>query len=308
MQKILAMFPGQGSQYVGMGAKLLAEFPATRAVFEEAEDACQLHIRRLCQEGPDSELKLTANTQPCLLTVSVAYWKALHDETGLIPSLFAGHSLGEYSALVAAGKLSLGRAAYLVRKRGEAMQEAVPAGVGAMAAVLKMPMEQLEALCLKHTRPNSRVEIANYNSDAQLVIAGHTTAVLSLCEELQSLGVRYVELPVSAPFHSSLMAPAREAMAPLLQSSSFEANTAGIIANLTGQVVRDYEARYLIEQIDSPVRWIQSIETAKAEGMTRFIEIGPGKVLFGMVRRMVPRDGYEVLATEDLKEVLPSLV
>jgi [acyl-carrier-protein] S-malonyltransferase len=307
MSATLAMFPGQGSQYVGMSQKLLEAFPYVKTVFEEAEDSCQLHIRRLCLEGPEDELKLTANTQPCLLATAVAYWKVLQEEVGLKPDLYAGHSLGEYSALVAAGKVGLGRASILVRKRGEAMQKAVPPGVGAMAAVMKMPVDQLEALCAKHSQPEHRVEIANYNSDAQLVIAGHAKAVLHLCEDLQKLQIRYVDLPVSAPFHSSLMKPAKLEMQGLLESSYFARNSEGIIANISGTVVREYNAQYLIDQIDGPVRWIQSIDTAKNEGIQRFVEVGPGKVLFGLVRRMVPRDGFEVIATDDIVEAVKAL-
>jgi [acyl-carrier-protein] S-malonyltransferase len=299
------MFPGQGSQYVGMGQKLLDSFPYVKEVFEEAEDASQLHIRRLCFDGSETDLKLTANTQPCLLTVSVAYWKVLVEEVGFQAKHFAGHSLGEYSALVAAGKLSLSRAAYLVRKRGEAMQEAVPAGVGAMAAVMKMPIDELEALCSKHSRSDRHiVEIANYNNEAQLVIAGHTTAVLALCEELSQKGIRYVDLPVSAPFHSSLMKPARDKMEPHLAASEFRQNSHKIIPNLTADMVEDYNYRLLLEQIDHPVKWIQSVETAKQAEISKFVEIGPGKVLFGLVRRMVPREGFQVLSTDDITESL----
>ena len=304
-QPVLAMFPGQGSQYVGMGQKLLETFPYVKEVFEEAEDACELHIRRLCFDGSESDLKLTANTQPCLLTVSVAYWNVLTRETGFKADVFAGHSLGEYSALVASGKLALGRAAYLVRKRGEAMQEAVPAGQGAMAAIMKMPIDELENLCMKHSRSHHVVEIANYNNEAQLVVAGHTTAVLALCEELSALGIRYVDLPVSAPFHSSLMKPARDRMEGHLADTNFHSNEKGVITNLTAELVEDYNYRFLLEQIDHPVRWIQSIDTAKETGITRYVEVGPGKVLFGLVRRMVPRDGFQIIATDELKESLP---
>ncbi len=304
MGPILAMFPGQGSQYVGMGNQLIQSFPYVNAVFEEAEEATSLPLRRLCAEGPEADLKLTANTQPCLLAVSVAYWKVIKQETGIVPALFAGHSLGEYSALVAAEKLSLGRAAFLVSRRGIAMQEAVPPGVGAMAAVMKIPADQLEKLCTKHSSRDSRVEIANYNSEAQLVVAGHTSAVASLCRELQSLQTRFVDLPVSAPFHTSLMQPARRDMEPLLEQSSFQNNENRIIANLTGEIVKDYGPRYLAEQIDHPVRWIQSIATAKLAGITQFLEIGPGKVLFGLVRRMLPKDQAEVFASEDIDAAL----
>lgn len=303
----LAMFPGQGSQYVGMGQKLLEAFPATRATFEEAEDASKVAIRRLCLEGPEDELKLTANTQPCLLTVSVAYWQVLRDELGLDIKHFAGHSLGEYSALVAAGKLDLGRAAFLVRQRGEAMQRAVPAGIGSMAAIMKMPTDTLEALCLKHSTANQSVELANYNSDAQLVVAGHKEAVKALCAEASTLGARCIELPVSAPFHSSLMHPARSYMEPLLNESTFHANETIVIPNITAFETKDYSAQFLIEQIDGPVRWIQSIATAQSLGLTRFIEIGPGKVLSGLVKRIVPKDGFEVLATDDIEAAIASL-
>ncbi|MCX6128370.1 MAG: ACP S-malonyltransferase, partial [Proteobacteria bacterium] len=295
------------SQYVGMSRELLEEFPYTKEIFEEAEDAAQLNIRKLCLDGPEEDLKLTANTQPCLLSVSLGFWRVLKQELGLKPDYFAGHSLGEYSALVAAGKLSLSRAAYLVRKRGEAMQRAVPEGVGAMAAVMKMPADQLEALCAKHSRPDNKVEIANYNSDAQLVIAGHAKAVLALCEELQALQIRYVDLPVSAPFHSSLMKPARLDMQALLEASYFAKNSEGIIANFTGSLTRDYGPQLLIDQIDGPVRWIQSIDSAKSLGVQRFIEIGPGKVLFALVRRMVPREGFEVTATDQLVAAVKSI-
>ena len=302
MQSVLAMFPGQGSQHTGMGKKLLDSFPYVKEVFEEAEDACQLKIRKLCFEGSESDLKLTANTQPCLLTVSVAYHKVLTQEVGFKANFFAGHSLGEYTAVVTSGKLSLSRAAQLVRKRGEAMQEAVPPGKGAMAAVLKIPVDLLESLCLKHSRNKQLVEIANYNSQSQLVVAGHMPAVLSLCEELVQLGFRYVDLPVSAPFHSSLMKPARDKMKPLIEASTLADNDKGIITNLTAELVSDYKPHYLIDQIDNPVRWVQSIETARALGITHYVEIGPGKVLFGLVRRILPREGYQVVATEDIQE------
>ena len=303
----LAMFPGQGSQYVGMGQKLLEAFPTTKAIFEEAEDASGVAVRRLCLEGPEDELKLTANTQPCLLTVSVAYWQVLRDELGLDVAYFAGHSLGEYSALVAAGKLSLARAAFLVRQRGEAMQRVVPAGVGSMAAIMKLPIDQLEALCLKQSTAQHSVELANYNSDAQLVVAGHKEAVKSLCVEASAAGARCIELAVSAPFHSSLMRPAREFMEPLLLASTFSKNATQVIPNITAVAVVDYDPRFLIKQIDGPVRWIQSIEQAKNLGLTRFIEIGPGSVLQGLVKRIVPRDGYEVRGTDDIVKSLTTL-
>lgn len=307
MSHSIALFPGQGSQYVGMGQKLLEAYPWTKAIFEEAEDASKVAIRRLCFDGPEDELKLTANTQPCLLTVSVAYWEVLKKELGLDIKHFAGHSLGEYSALVAAGKLDLSRAAFLVRERGEAMQRAVPAGVGGMAAVMKMSVSALEELCLKHSIGPYSVEVANYNSEGQLVIAGHKEAVKNLSEEASTFGARCIELPVSAPFHSSLMNAARAYMEPLLQETTFHSNANIVIPNISALEVSDYRAEYLIEQIDGPVRWIQSVEQAVSLGITRFIEFGPGKVLNGLVKRIVPKEGFEIVATDDFAEAIKLL-
>ena len=307
MASLLAMFPGQGSQYVGMGKSLLEEFPAAKAVFEEAEDACRVSIRKLCIDGPKEQLDLTAHTQPCLLAASVAVWSVLVAETGVAPSGYAGHSLGEYSALVAAGKLSLARAAYLVRRRGEFMQEAVPQGVGAMAAVLKLSYGDLEEACRKHSQSDSFVEIANYNSKDQLVVAGHRGAVEALVEDLSARKIRCVMLPVSAPFHSRLMAPAREAMEPLLLESEIVKNDRVVLANLTGKEVADYGASYLIEQIDSPVLWAQTMETALESGRDTYLEIGPGKVLFGLARRGLPKGEVRLFHTENVKETIKAL-
>lgn len=298
--KLLAMFPGQGSQYVGMARALLSEFPSSRSLFEEAEDAAKLNIRKLSLDGPEDELKLTANTQPCILTVSVAMWRVLVNETGLVPTLFAGHSLGEYSAVIAAGVLPFSRAVALVRRRGEAMQEAVPAGLGAMAAVLNMTAEDLEARCRDLSRKDSVVEVANYNSPQQLVVAGHQTAVGRLCKALEAERIRFVSLPVSAPFHSSLMGPARDVMAPLLEDSCFTKTKAKIIPNLTANVVDEYGPQFLIEQINSPVRWTQTMATASEHGCDLYLEVGPGKVLAGLARRCLAKEA-KILGTDDLK-------
>ncbi len=300
------MFPGQGSQFVGMGRDLFSEFPAVKTAFEEAEDAAKINIRKLCFEGPEEDLKLTANTQPCILTVSVATWRVLVNEAGLKPDYFAGHSLGEYSAVVAAGKLDLGRAAMLVRKRGEAMQAAVPAGVGAMAAVMNIPGDDLKVRCAKVSKTGSVVEVVNFNSPQQLVVAGHKTAVDQLCAALEAEGQRFVILPVSAPFHSSLMAPAREAMTPLLNESKFVRNDTRVIANLTGKVEADYGASNLIAQINSAVLWTQTLETAQAAGCDTYAEIGPGKVLFGLARKTLAK-GVKLLHTEELKKTIEEL-
>lgn len=300
------MFPGQGSQFVGMGRDLLHEFPTAKLAFEEAEDAAKIQIRKLCLDGPEDELKLTANTQPCILTVSVATWRVLQQEAGFAPDAFSGHSLGEYSAVVAAGKMELGRAAFLVRKRGEAMQQAVPAGVGAMAAVMNVPAEDLKTRCAKASKPGSVVEVVNFNSPQQLVVAGHKPAVDALCNQLEADGQRFVSLPVSAPFHSSLMKPAREAMTPLLNETKFHKNDARIIANLTGKYADDYGPRYLIEQINSAVLWTQTLETAHQSGLETYVEVGPGKVLFGLARKTLPK-GPKLVHTEDVKQTIKDL-
>jgi [acyl-carrier-protein] S-malonyltransferase len=303
---LLCMFPGQGSQFVGMGKDLLEQFPAQKATFEEAEDATKVGLRRLCLEGPESDLTLTANTQPCILTVSTAIWRVLQKECEVKPDLFAGHSLGEYSALVAAGRLDLTTAARLVRKRGEAMQEAVPVGVGAMAAVLNHPAEELEKLCKELSKPDDFVAIANYNSAAQLVVAGHKKAVDELCKKLETLSVRFVVLQVSAPFHSKLMKKAREVMAPLLKDANFHSKNTKMIANLTGKVESGYNADFLIEQIDNPVRWTQTMETAVAAECKTYLEVGPGKVLYGLARRAVPKES-KLIDTTDIRKAIQAL-
>ncbi len=300
------MFPGQGSQFVGMGRDLLNEFPLAKLAFEEAEDAAKIQIRKLCLDGPEDELKMTANTQPCILTLSVATWRVLKQEAGLEPDAFAGHSLGEYSAVVAAGKMELGRAAFLVRKRGEAMQQAVPAGIGAMAAVMNVPAEDLKTRCAKVSKPGKLVEVVNFNSPQQLVVAGHKTAVDELCHQLEKDGQRFVSLPVSAPFHSSLMKPAREAMTPLLNETKFAKTGTKIIANLTGKYADAYGAQFLIEQINSAVLWTQTLETAHQSGLETYVEIGPGKVLFGLARKTLPK-GPKLLHTEDVKQTIKDL-
>lgn len=303
MSKVLAMFPGQGSQYVGMGRELLNEFPSVKVVFEEAADAARINIRKLCLDGPEDELKLTANTQPCILTVSVGIWKVLSEETGLKPDYFAGHSLGEYSAIVAAGKLTVGRAAMLVRKRGEAMQEAVPLGVGAMAAVLNVPVEELQTRCKKINREDNVVEVVNFNSPQQLVVAGHKKAVDELCSGLETDGLKFVILPVSAPFHSSLMKPARDAMEPLLNETPIKKTDTKIIANVTGKIEPAYNASHLIKQINSAVLWTQTMETAAQVGCETYIEIGPGRVLFGLGRRVIARTSKIMHTDEVVKSI-----
>lgn len=303
MLPVLAMFPGQGSQYVGMGAALLREFPAVRVVFEEAEDATQIDLRKLCFDGPDADLQLTANTQPCILTVSCAVWRVLQAETGLVPAVFAGHSLGEYSALVAAGRLSLARAALLVRRRGQAMQSAVPVGVGAMAAILGGKAEDLAQRCQSVSRPNAKVEVANYNAPQQTVIAGHKAAVEAFCASLEKEGIRAVLLPVSAPFHSSLMREARIAMQPLLEETVLSEQSNQFIANRTGEVSDQYTSALLVEQIDHPVLWTKSLAAAAQHGCEIFLEVGPGKVLAGLAKRSLAKTA-RILSSDDIVKAL----
>lgn len=315
MTKTLAMFPGQGSQYVGMGKTLLENFSYVKEVFEEAEDALKVNVRKLCLEGPEEELKLTANTQPTILTCSVATWTILKSETGFNPDLYAGHSLGEYSALVASGKLKFSDAVKLVRTRGEQMQIAVPKGKGAMSAVLSFDVSALEELCKKATSEllvkgldplASSVEIANYNSPKQLIISGGAEAVSTVSEMLAEQKAKVVSLPVSAPFHSKLMKPARDAMQPLLEATSLTKNDSKVIANISGKIEEDYSTKLLIEQIDGPVLWTQTISCAIENECTKFVEVGPGKVLFGLARREVPK-GSTLICTDDILKAIEDL-
>lgn len=305
-KKILAMFPGQGSQYVGMGRQLLEQFPYTAKIFEEAEDAAKTAIRRLCLEGPEDQLKLTANTQPCIVTVSAATWHVLVQEKGFKADYFAGHSLGEYSALVASGRVNFSRAIKLVRQRGLAMQKAVPEGVGAMSAVLSCEAPKLEAYCLDASTDADPVEVVNYNSPAQLVVAGSAKAVARLEETLKTHSIKFIRLPVSAPFHSRMMAPARAEMTPLLSETVFTNTSHPLIPNLTAEIVYEYGPDYLVKQIDSPVKWIQTIEKANFGGVSRFTEVGPGRVLMGLAKRILPKGEWTLETTDDVAGFLKS--
>jgi [acyl-carrier-protein] S-malonyltransferase len=288
---LLLLFPGQGSQSVGMGKALCDSSPAARAVFEEADAALGFSLSRLCFEGPEEELKQTANTQPAILTHSVAAYRDLEarfPERLEGATFAAGHSLGEYSANVAAGVLSFGDALLLVRRRGELMQEAVPAGVGAMAAILGLEAEAVESAC-REAAGGEVVAPANFNSPEQTVIAGHAAAVAragALCSERGAK--RVVPLPVSAPFHCALMAPARERLTPRLESAAFSEARIPVVTNVDAVAAsRRADLRgALVRQIDSPVRWVESIRFAAAAGADRGLEIGPGNVLAGLVRRI----------------------
>ena len=297
MTKILAMFPGQGSQYVGMGKDLCDRFDVARNTFSEADEFLEFKLSRLCFSGPEDELRLTANQQPAILTTSVAIWRVLESEAGLNPAYFAGHSLGEYSALVAAGKLNFARAVKLVRMRGEAMQKAVPEGVGAMAAVVGLDAETLAERCKSVDNNRGTVEVVNFNSPQQQIVSGHKVAVDALVDELGAEKIRCAPLPVSAPFHSSLMAPAREEMAPRLEDTPLNPTDQRVIANITGKSSQPYRINNLIKQIDTPVLWTETLSTAVGDACDTFFEVGPGKVLFGLARKTVPR-GLKIIHSD----------
>ena len=285
MGKTALLFPGQGSQYAGMGKTLADAYPAARLVFETADRALGFSIARLCVEGSEEDLKLTENTQPALLTVSTAAYAVLR-ELGIRPDYVAGHSLGEYSALVAAGSLRFTDALLLVRKRGRFMQEAVPPGQGAMAALLRLPPSQLEEV-LREAAQGEVVTAANLNAPDQVVIAGHAGAVQRAIELAKAAGARRaVPLPVSAPFHCPLMKPAQERMIPDLDATAFDDLDWPLINNWQAREVHTgLEARRgLIEQIPNTVRWEESIRYLAAQGVDRFFEVGPGGVLTGLLR------------------------
>jgi [acyl-carrier-protein] S-malonyltransferase len=295
---IAFLFPGQGSQAVGMGRGFFDSSKAAARVFEEASDALGFDLTRVIFEGPESELALTANTQPAVLTASVATAAACA-ERGLTPALAAGHSLGEYSALVVAGALRLADAVRVVRRRGELMQAAVPVGTGAMAAVMGIGLAVVEQVCAEAAQ-GEVVEVANVNSEAQIVIAGHRRAVeraVALAKERG--GRKSVLLPVSAPFHCALMAPAAEGLAGELARVSVGDPAIPVVRNVDGGVTRAAAdvVPFLLRQVASPVRWTDCVQRLAAEGATAFVEVGPGRVLAGLTRRIV--EDATIAAVED---------
>jgi [acyl-carrier-protein] S-malonyltransferase len=299
--KTAFLFPGQGSQYEGMGKSLADNFPVAREAFDEADAALGLCISKLCFEGPAEALQLTENTQPALLAVSIAAFRVLR-ERGLKPDLVAGHSLGEYSALVAAGSIEFADAVRLVRKRGEYMQAAVPQGVGAMAALLKLPEGKLDDI-LSECAQGEIVSAANLNSPDQIVIAGHAAAVARAVEQAKAAGARRaVLLQVSAPFHCSLMAPAQERLARDLNSTSFRDLAMPLVNNWQAQLIHtgDEAREGLFQQVPNPVRWTQTIRALAGAGVTRFVEVGAGGVLTGLLRNINPElEGFKFGEAED---------
>ena len=282
------LFPGQASQFPGMGKELHIAYPEARRTFEEASEALSMDVANLCFRGTEEELRMTENTQPAIFTVSVAAFRVLSAETGMRPVAGAGHSLGEYSALVAAGALPLREAVRVLRSRGKYMQEAVPAGEGAMAAILGLSPQQVGEAC-RVGGAFGVVSPANFNGGGQVVISGAAKAVAAACEAAKAAGAkRALPLPVSAPFHCALMAPAAERLAPELRAIPQGPFAFPVVANVTGSPygAGDTVAEVLILQITAPVRWEESIRAMRAAGADAFIEVGPGKVLSGLLRRI----------------------
>jgi [acyl-carrier-protein] S-malonyltransferase len=284
---IAFLFPGQGSQVPGMGKELAERYPAARQTFEEADDALGYKLSQLCFEGPEDQLRLTEITQPAILTASVAAWRVLR-EKGVSTAYVAGHSLGEYSAHVAAGTLSFADAVRTVRNRGKYMQEAVPVGVGAMAAILGMELEKISEVCADAAQ-GEVCEPANINSAEQIVISGNTAAVERAAKLASERGAkRAVMLPVSAPFHCSLMKPAQDRLAADLAALTFLNPSIPVACNVDAALVRDAEASRdaLVRQVTGSVRWAQSMHLLIAQDVERFVEVGPGKVLCGLMRQI----------------------
>jgi [acyl-carrier-protein] S-malonyltransferase len=308
--KIAFIFPGQGSQAVGMGKDLFDNFTAAREVFEEADQALDFPLSKMCFEGNEEDLQLTANTQPAILTTSVAAYRVMQGEGFSDPDFVAGHSLGEYSALVAAGAMSFADAVRTVRKRGTYMQEAVPIGVGAMAAILGLDAETVAEGCLEAAE-GQVCSPANINSPSQVLIAGNSEAVDRACEILKAKGAkRAIKLNVSAPFHCALMMPAQERLASDLNALTYGDLTFPIVHNVDANMNASsgYVAEALTKQVSSPVRWLESVQNLAAEGVTTFVELGAGKVLLGLVRQ-ITKDvrGLNVENTESLRSTLESL-
>ena len=313
MKKFAFVFPGQGSQAVGM-LDAWGDHPAVRQAVQEASDALGEDLGALIAQGPKEALALTTNTQPVMLLAGVAAWRVWQAEGGALPDAVAGHSLGEYSALVAAGVLSLGQAIPLVRLRAAAMQAAVPVGVGAMAAVLGLDAEKVKAVCAQVTADLGGAEVVeavNFNDPGQTVIAGSKAAVDAAGAAMKTAGAkRALPLPVSAPFHSSLMQPAAEQLKAALAGITFAAPQIDVINNIDVAVVHEGAAiaDALYRQAFGPVRWVESVQALKARGITHVVECGPGKVLAGMVKRidadLVGAALYDPATLAEVKELL----
>ena len=312
MTQFAFVFPGQGSQAIAM----LDGFAGNRVVADtvaEASDALQFDLGKLIAEGPKEELDLTTNTQPVMLTAAVAFYRAWLAAGGPVPNVVAGHSLGEYSALVAAGVISFKDAVPLVRFRAQAMQDAVPVGQGTMAVVLGLSDDDVRAACAEATAENPAlvVEPVNFNAPAQVVIAGHTAAVERACELAKAKGAkRAMKLPVSAPFHSSLLKPASDRLREYMAGLTFAAPQIALINNVDVAIVNDVAGikEALVRQAASPVRWVETMQKVAADGITQVIECGPGKVLMGLAKRIDPvLVGDAIVDQASLERILTQL-
>ena len=305
---IAFVFPGQGAQKVGMGESLAAQFPVCRDTFAEADAALGESLSTLCFEGPEDRLMLTENTQPAILAMSMAVYR-LVESRGVRAQFAAGHSLGEYSAHVAAGTLSFADALRTVRRRGQYMQEAVPVGEGAMAAILGLDEDGVQRACADAASESQGVvSPANLNAPGQVVIAGHARAVALASEKAKALGARRaIALAVSAPFHCALMKPAEERLAPELRALPAQAPQIPVVANVDAEPKRDAAAAIeaLVRQVSSPVRWEDVVKRLAREGVTTFVELGPGAVLSGLIRK-IDRN-VTVINVEKADDVEPAL-
>jgi [acyl-carrier-protein] S-malonyltransferase len=299
MSKIAWLFPGQGSQAVGMGMALVKAEPAAKLLLQEADEALGFALSKVMAEGPEETLKLTEHTQPAILTHSIMVVRAFGARLPK-PDFVAGHSLGEYSAMVAARSLGFADAVRTVRERGRAMQVAVPVGVGAMAAIIGMAASEVETGCLEAASRTGKIVVpANFNGAGQIVIAGHAEAVEAAMEILKAMGGRkMMKLPVSAPFHSPLMEPAQAHMVPVLQALTFNAPNCPLVNNVDAEVVTDpvQLCDGLVRQISGAVRWEAIVTKLLMEGVTTFLELGPGRVLGGIASRMAKEVGGEIKA------------
>lgn len=299
--KVAFLFPGQGAQRVGMGTELAHEFAAARHTFDEADEALGMRLSRLCFEGPDDELRLTVNTQPAMLAASIAALRAFEAEYGVAAEVAAGHSLGEYAALIAAGALEFAPALRAVRERGRLMQEACPPGQGTMAALIGLDLAAVSGICEEVSGAGEIAVPANLNAPGQIVIAGHTGAVRRAIGIAKERGAATsVELRVSAPFHCPLMRPARLGMEPVIAALEVHPLLFGVIANVSAEINRDpaQVKPLLLEQITAPVRWEESMRRLVAAGAASALEFGAGRVLGGLMRRI--DKGFKVRPVEDL--------
>ncbi len=284
------VFPGQGSQYAGMGLDLFRAYPEARRVFHEIDEALGFEISKLCFEGPEEQLKLTENTQPAILAVSSAIHAVLEEHGATKRDLVAGHSLGEYSAIVSVGGLTPPEAAKIVRARGKFMQEAVPVGTGGMAALIGPSVEEARAIC-EEAAEGDVLSVANINAPGQIVIAGTKAGIERAIAVAKAKGVRRaLPLPVSAPFHCDLMTPAAERLAPLLDAADFKDLWFALVSNVDASPIGTATAvrNALLRQVASPVRWVESVEKMVSMGVKKFVEIGPGNVLTGLIKRIDP--------------------